>query len=310
MYKRLQTICSLLESRNKTAAIEEAEAILFFQPSPEIEKLIELIKKADYLHAIEFCHSIKNKQSTPDHIDNIDIIGLQTTYQMLQTQFLVLTTQKAEADKLITQFRIRYYQELGFIISDILKERMKLFQTMRDSNPDAHYEHEKTQEQYEQFSKNWENVPKQKEGNLNEELRQRLQFAFRKASKLCHPDAVEEQEKKKAAEIFVQLNKAYFNNDVETVEAILQQLENGILKAETKAINDKKALQAKINKLKHDVGILKNDYLQLTQSQTYQFISKLADWDEYFSETKTKLEKELEELKNYEQNSGTSTNAK
>ena len=47
MYKRLQTICQLLESRNQAAAIEETEAILFFQPSHEIEKLAELIKKAE-----------------------------------------------------------------------------------------------------------------------------------------------------------------------------------------------------------------------------------------------------------------------
>jgi len=308
MHKRLQTIIQLLENKNLSAAIEESEALFFFHPSHEIENLMELIKKAEYKKAIEFCGSIKTQNDIPDHIDNIDITGLQTTYQMLQTQFLVLTTQKTEADKLITQFRIRYYQELGFIISDILKERLKLFQSIRDSNPDARYEHEKTQEQYEQFSKNWENIPKQREGNLSEELRQRLQFAFRKASKLCHPDAVEEEVKGQAAEIFVQLNKAYFDNDVETVEAILQQLESGILQADHEAINDKKALQAKITKLKHDVGILKNDYIQVTQSQTYQFISKLEDWDNYFAETKIKLEKELEELKHYEQKPDTAAN--
>lgn len=307
MHKRLQTIIQLLENKNFSEALEESEALLFFHPSQEMEKLIAFIKKAEYQKAIELCYAIKTKNDIPDYVDNIDITGLQTTYQMLQTQFLVLTTQKTEADKLITQFRIRYYQELGFIISDILKQRLKLFQSIRDSNPDAHYEYQKTQEQYEQFSKNWENVPKQKEGNLSEELRQRLLFAFRKASKLCHPDTVKDELKNKAAEIFVQLNKAYFNNDVETVEAILQQLESGILQCEQKAINDKKALQAKITKLKHDVEILKNDYMQITQSQTYQFISKLEDWDAYFAETKSKLEKELNELMHYEQKSDTPT---
>lgn len=310
MYKRLQTICQLLEKRDQTAAVEEAEALFFFHPLAEIETLIKLIKKAEYHKAIEYCLSIKSKHKTPDHIDNIDITGLQTTYQMLHTQFLVLTTQKTEADKLITQFRIHYYQELGFIISNILKERLKLFESIRDSNPDARYEHEKTQQHYKQFNKNWKNVPKQKQGNISEELKLRLQSAFRKASKRCHPDAVKEDVRDKAAEIFVQLNKAYFNNDLETVEAILQQLDNGILQSDYEAINNKKFLQAKITKLKRDVEILKNEYLQITQSQTYQFISKLDDWENYFAETKAKLEKELEELKHYEQKSFTATDPK
>jgi len=308
MYKRLQTILHLLDAHKYSEALEEVESLLFFQENTEIQKLYELIKKANYSEAHTYCLSLINKQEKPEHTDNIDLMGLQTTYQMLQTQFLVLTTQKTEADKILTQFRIRYYQELGFLISEILQERIKLFETMRDSNPDAQYEHEKTKQQYEQFSKNWEQVPHEHAGNISEETKQRLQYAFRKASKLCHPDAVNEEVKTQAAEIFVQLNKAYFENDVDTVENILQQLENGILEATTTHLDSKKSLKAKISKLKHDIGLLKNEYQSLTQSPTYQFIIKLDDWDRYFNETKQKLEKELEELKAYGQKSGNTTN--
>jgi len=309
MYKRLQTILHLLDAHQYSEALEEVDSLLFFQDNTEIQKLYEFIKKANYSEAKMYCQTLINKQEKPDHTDNFDLVGLQTTYQMLKTQFLVLTTQKTEADKILTQFRIRYYQELGFLISEILQKRIKIFESIRDSNPDAQYEHEKTKQQYAQFSKNWEQVPHEHIGNISEEIKQRLQFAFRKASKLCHPDAVSEENKSQAAEIFVQLNKAYFENDVDTVENILQQLENGILEATTSHIDTKKSLKAKISKLKHDIGLLTNEYQSLTQSPTYQFIIKLEDWDRYFNETKQKLEKELEELKEYGQKSGNTTNA-
>ncbi len=84
MHKRLQTIIQLLENKNLSAAIEESEALFFFHPSHEIENLMELIKKAEYKKAIEFCGSIKTQNDIPDHIDNIDITESSAHYEWEQ----------------------------------------------------------------------------------------------------------------------------------------------------------------------------------------------------------------------------------
>lgn len=301
MYKRINLLLSLLKEKQKTDALSEIEAIQYFNDDEIFKKLYALVSKNNFDEAIQICKDYLKNIQKPDYQENIDIIGLQTTYQMLHTQYLVLNSQKLEAEKLIAQFRVRYYKELGFLISDILRKRVEIFASIRDTNPDANYEYEKTQQQYTNFNKNWKHVPKENQGNITEEERQRLIVAYRKASKLCHPDAVIEEQKDAAAEIFVKLNKAYFENDVSTVESILQQLEQGLLVPDQIAYNDKKALKARIAKLKREIDDLKKDFSIIKDSQTYQFIARLENWDEYFQKTRIQLEKELEELKNYEQ---------
>ncbi len=301
MYKRINVLLSLLKEKQKADALSEIEAIQYFNDDDIFKKLYTLISMNNFDEAIQICNEYLKNIQKPDFHDNIDIIGLQTTYQMLHTQYLVLNSQKLEAEKLIAQFRVRYYKELGFLISDILRKRVEIFASIRDTNPDANYEYEKTQQQYNNFNKNWEHVPKENQGNISEEERQRLIIAYRKASKLCHPDAVIEEQKDAAAEIFVKLNKAYFENDVSTVESILQQLEHGLLVPDQIAYNDKKALKARIAKLKQEIDDLKKDFSIIKDSQTYQFIARLENWDEYFQNTRKQLEKELEELYHYEQ---------
>jgi hypothetical protein len=51
--------------------------------------------------------------------------------------------------------------------------------------------------------------------------------------------------------------------------------------------------------LKDEITLLISELNNLKNSETYNFISKLNNWDEYFNETKKKLQDELNELKKY-----------
>lgn len=299
MNSTLQKLKILLESKQFYEAEELIDSLEYFNESKILIDLKQAIQQKDAKLSLEYLNQLIANQGKPETYENIDIVGLQTTYQLLKTQLLVLTNQKTEAEKLIAQFRIRYYRELGFLISEILKERLKLFENIRDKNPDQEFEFQKTQEQYEKFYQQWAHVPKENKSNVDEETRQRLTFAYRKASKICHPDLVDEQIKETAAKIFVQLNKAYIENDVETVEQILHQLENGLLEPEEMIIKEHKKLGTKINQIKNEIMLLKKELESIQSSSTYSFIARLENWDDYFAQTHQKLMNELNELKNY-----------
>jgi|YNPMSStandDraft_1061717.scaffolds.fasta_scaffold00462_2 hypothetical protein len=298
MTSSLNVLKQLLQEEKFDEALNLVYSLCQFYENKFIKNLYDAIKQRNVTLA---CYFIDNyfKEFKPITHENIDILGLQTTQQLLKTQLLVLTNQKIEAEKLIAQFRIRYYQELGFIISDILKERLKLYEKIRDKNPDEQYEYEKTKEQYHKFFQQWEQVPKEQVSNVSEELRHKLISLYRKASKLCHPDIVDESKKEEASKIFVKINKAYIENDIETIEQIIEQLEKGLLIPDKETRNSAKILQAKILQLNEEIRSLKKEIEDLRNSSAYLFIVKLENWDKYFSETKDKLLKELEELKLY-----------
>ncbi len=298
MTSSLNVLKQLLQEEKFDEALNLVYSLCQFYENKFIKNLYDAIKQRNVTLA---CYFIDNyfKEFKPITHENIDILGLQTTQQLLKTQLLVLTNQKIEAEKLIAQFRIRYYQELGFIISDILKERLKLYEKIRDKNPDEQYEYEKTKEQYHKFFQQWEQVPKEQVSNVSEELRHKLISLYRKASKLCHPDIVDESKKEEASKIFVKINKAYIENDIETIEQIIEQLEKGLLIPDKETQNSAKILQAKILQLNEEIRSLKKEIEDLRNSSAYLFIVKLENWDKYFSETKDKLLKELEELKLY-----------
>ncbi|MCX7863029.1 MAG: J domain-containing protein [Bacteroidales bacterium] len=307
MIQQINHLKTLLQNNKYKEAEELADSIAFFDESNTLTQIRKYIHEKNYSLALHYINQYISTGNNPDNFENIDLIGLQTTYQLLKTQFLVLNNQKTEAEKLIAQFRIRYYQELGFLISDILKERIKLFEKIKDTNPDQEFEYQRTQEQHQKFFQQWEHIPKEIKGNIDEETKQKITFAYRKASKLCHPDLVDDSIKDKASKIFVQLNKAYIDNDLETIEQILYQLENGLLEPDESILQHHKKLKAKINQLKNEITQLKQEMEAIKNSSSYAFIVKLSNWDEYFATTKEKLLAELKEIQNYAKLHSTST---
>ncbi len=298
MTSSLKVLKQLIQEEKFDKALDLIHSLCQIYENTFIKNLYDAIKQHNIILAYSLIENYYNEKKPITH-ENIDILGLQTTLNLLKTQLLVLTNQKIEAEKLIAQFRIRYYQELGFIISEILNERIKIYEQIKVNNPDNEFEYQKSKQQYNKFYEQWEHIPKEKNNNVNEEIKQKIIILYRKASKLCHPDIVENSKKEEAAKIFVKINKAYLENDIETIEHVLEQLKKGLLQAEHEEQNNAKVLSAKIINLKEEIRSLKKEIEDFQKSSSYSFIIKIENWDKYFSETKEKLLKELEEFKLY-----------
>ncbi|OOG77683.1 J domain-containing protein, partial [Algoriphagus sp. A40] len=153
---------------------------------------------------------------------------------------------------------------------------------------------------------------KEFQGQLNEEDKKKLfelteaqkielKKKFRKASTLCHPDKFSNESpeiQKKAEELFKEINEANIRNDLEMISEILEQLEKGRLEAKmNNNISDKEILKTTISRLRTKLRQLEFEILTIKESETYQTIITIEDWNEYFIEIKEKLQSELEELK-------------
>ena len=213
-----------------------------------------------------------------------------------------------EAEKLIHDFGIQNHQSLGELVRKILFLQKEILGEQVKTNQQKWSEYEAAEQDYKDYSKEYDANQKKKYQSLSLAEQKLLKKLHRKAIFACHPDKVPQELKAKAAEIFLQLQKAYEENDLEKVKKIANQLEQGIAfisnieqleknhssSIEQNAIKDKMiALQEHLDERKK---ILLEELKTIHEHETYQLIISIKDWKIYFKTAKEELQKELETL--------------
>lgn len=303
MIKRLNTIIDLIDRKQYHLLQQEADALEWFSDNNQYQELISALRKKNYAVAREQASSLARESSEVSQSGNLDITGLETVRSMLETQLLVLSHRKTEAERTITQFRLRYNLEIAMILGEILRIRVKIAELERDENPDKAGNFQQANADYKRFSKSWKHIPSKAIRKLGDDEKRRMQAAYRQASKMCHPDLVDPDMQEQARKVFIELNRAYNKNQIEKVEEILELLQNGIYQFQPATSHEeKKQLEVRIRHLRNETEILKNDLDHILSSETFQSIQRIENWDTYFNETKSRLTAELENLKmSYEQ---------
>ena len=125
-----------------------------------------------------------------------------------------------------------------------------------------------------------------------------LKSAYRRASRLCHPDKLVGEYKAKGEEIFKELNDAYRRQNLKMLEEILTSLENGlVMNVASTSIDDIALLQKRVAVLRERVSMLEDEIYPLRNSEIIKRIQSIEDTDKYFSELKEELEMELAQLR-------------
>lgn len=103
--------------------------------------------------------------------------------------------------------------------------------------------------------------------------------------------------KEAAQKIFVSLKQAYDRNDLNKVSTILDDLEKyNYFKSASESITEKELLKSSIAKLQQQIKSLVLEISTSKQSEAFNSMMEISDWDAYFQTTKEKLKIELEEL--------------
>ena len=216
-------------------------------------------------------------------------MALKLEIRQLEHQLNAYDNEKIELEKLLSEFNYRHTKELGSYISRLLHLR----KLSCENDPEAYAEAVQDEAEYHEQIE-IENAKTIFE--LDDEQRKDLKNAYRKASQICHPDRVSEDMKDVAEQIFIQLNQAYEQNDIATVNKILAELEQGIFAPRSETVSEKSQLQAIITQLKFKISQIETEIFELKDDETYQTISEIDDWDEYFNQTKEQLIDEIVRL--------------
>ncbi|MCW2118240.1 hypothetical protein [Flavobacterium sp. 7A] len=158
-------------------------------------------------------------------------------------------------------------------------------------------EFEQAQQDYEDFYNTYqESLKKEKPKELNEDDLRILKQTYRKATKLCHPDKVTDDQKELAQKVFNDLKEAYDNNDLEKVKSILSDLEKGFFKSQGETITIKEKLVLIKHQLETKRKALEESLKYLKNTEIHRKVIKIDNWEIYFEETKQQFQKMIEEL--------------
>jgi hypothetical protein len=288
--KRLETIKNFIILEDIEDLKSGTAKLVQYNFNEDIKAIIAVIRQEEFSMAIAKIQSFINSYQQLSIWRDPEIAGLKLEIKVLENQLNAFDNEKIELEKLLSDFHHRHTIDLGEIILEILKLRKIIY---KDHDKKA----KETEDDFNQFNEQFENEKDKHQFELNEDERKDLKKNFRKASTLCHPDKVTEEQKVEAEKVFIELREAYDQHDLEKVKRILKDLEIGnSFRSQSDTISEKELLKAMVEKLRQKLQQLEKEIITIKESETFMTINTIADWDIYFNETKNQLEQELQSL--------------
>jgi hypothetical protein len=291
LIKRLELIKNLVFLEEEEDIPEQIEKLQQLQINEVVEQIIIYLNEKSYGKAIEAIEIFLNSNKQVVFYIDSELEGLKLEAKLLEAEVNNLSDEKADLEKLIHEFSVRHNKELGELIIKILSYRKE----QSKGTP----QHEEAEKDYNDFYTNYEAAKDETIAALTETEQKELKDKYRKASKLCHPDVVDEADKEAAHKIFAELSTAYERNDLKRVTEILEGLQKGkafASKADT--ANEKLALQAELRRLRLRLNELTKEIAAIKESETFETITNIKNWDDYFAKTKQQLKEQLSQLEN------------
>lgn len=288
---RLELIKSLVALEEESEINTHVSKLRVFSTDADLVTIISFLEQKAYSKAMPAIETYINKHRQLTIFIDPEIEGLKLEAKSLEVELNSLSNEKADLEKLIHEFGVRHNNELGALILKILSYRKK----KAKGTP----EEAEAEKDYSDYNREYEASKDEKIAELTEEELKELKQKYRRASKLCHPDVVSDDQKELADKLFAELNDAYERNDLQRVREILENLEKGnffVSKSDT--ISEKQLMKAEIEKLRLRIKDLKKQIEEIKESEAFKTVSNISDWDNYFKQAKEKLAEQVKGLEN------------
>lgn len=288
--KRLEIVKFAISIDDEELIFEQLHKLKKFTLDEKVEHIVNLIGSSQFKDVIQLIDLYKKDNSSLVIFEDPKIQGLRTELKILEDRVNELSDEKIEYERIINNFNSEHMLRLGSVIEEILRLRAQLENSSIDEKA--------AQQEYHSFHNNYQQQLKNLPEQLTGDEKKILKSAYRRASRLCHPDKLVGKYKAKGEEIFKELNDAYRRQNLKILEEILTSLESGlVMKVASNSIDDIALLQKRVAVLLDRIRILEDEIYRLRNSEVFKKIQSIEDMDKYFSELKEELEKELAQLR-------------
>lgn len=287
--KRLEILKNYVLLEDEEDIERESRKLTVYNFQQDIAEIIFALKQNAFGKAIEIIEDFIRRHHQLTIYADVELAALKLEIRHLEYQANAYDDEKTELEKVLILFQNRHSRELGQYISRLL--HLRKLKALVD-NDDEQF-NEAAQDEWE-YNQQLAEESEKEIFELSEDERSELKKAYKRASILCHPDKVNEDLKEIAEETFNRLKQAYEANDLNAVNEILADLQQGKFTKRSDTINEKEKLKAEIHKLKEKIAHLEAEIFAIKESEEYQTITEIEDWDDYFDDIRSQLMGEIE----------------
>lgn len=200
-----------------------------------------------------------------------------------------LQAELSAAERLVHAFNRAYHARLGVHLAELLKIKQEIYRRWAQKDASRQKQYEEARNDYERLRHAAQDpVPA-----LGPEAESELKEYFKKAVKLCHPDAAPPERVSDAAAAFIALKAAFDRSDLPAVKTIYLRL---IQNQYTFHIPSERAkLRLRLESLREKIAALQLKIGAYKSGETYRLASELTDWNAYFAQMQLKIEAEIRE---------------
>lgn len=216
----------------------------------------------------------------------------------LELEIDVLTEEKTEIERIIRYFEQHNTVELGDLIHKYLQLRQRWIKEHALDDPEYEAMAKEATDEFENFEKSYQEAKTETQQiELSKKDQKELKRLYRRACNLCHPDKQPAEHKDMAHKIFVELQKCYINNDIESIRDIYDKLVNGIFSTSIfdnpEEFNDINLLLHHILTLRRNAESLAVEIEKYRESEAYKTLQIYNDLDVYFYKRKEELKTQI-----------------
>lgn len=291
-----------------------APQIRKLQPAAEsyrLQEILQLLQTGKYQQAVELISDYLRRFTALVVHDDIESAELKFELKILELRLEAINNEQADLERNISLFERKQYEILGDIIAEILRikvqyQQLKLQKMQENPQEDDDIEEaaqqaEQAEQTHREYSEEFEEIKHTEVQQLNAEQAERLKHIFRKSRGLCHPDKVPEELKEQAQAIFIELQKAYKNNEITRVEEIYQQLQAGdfsLNKTKSSTLTALEILRSTIAEMRYKIEQSLADLRALYAEPVAQLLQQIGEqetaWTDYLTQKRADLQAELD----------------
>jgi DNA repair ATPase RecN len=205
----MKQVLKRLEIIKNCIAIEDDETVEFqmmklcqLPLDDKVQDIVSLIQDTDFERVVPLIDTYIQQFSSLVPYEDKYIQGLKLELKILEKQFLALACKVEEYHNIINDFNAKYHKELGTLLEEILVLREEYYEFMSQHNKEFEYEYYEAKKDFESFHEEFKKYRYDSPFELSKQQKKELKRLYKKASRLCHPDIIEDEKKNKSGRYF------------------------------------------------------------------------------------------------------------